>query len=184
MRDEKILTGPADHCRNNYDAPGVLPGTARLGPAAPANYYAAAINPDGRHPQDTCIAPARHSRNFLEVSSRRTRNCFVGGEIQLFACLAARPARASGRCGSSSGIPFQDGFQELNPTPIPNLHRRSKTLPGLQERRAQPASTSAPPAHPAGFRMMRALPWTPRPARTRSTTFACGETSGLAADLK
>jgi hypothetical protein len=44
-RDDKILTGPADHCRNNYDAPGALPEAA----AFYDFYYAAAINPDGRH---------------------------------------------------------------------------------------------------------------------------------------
>ncbi|CAO3917797.1 hypothetical protein [Achromobacter mucicolens] len=49
--------------------------------------------------------------------------------------------------------PFQGAlFQELNPAPIPNLHRRSKTLPGLQAHRAQLAAAFMSRTHPAGSR--------------------------------
>ena len=110
----KILTGPADHCRNNYDAPGALPVAARL-----LRLLLRCRDKPRRPPrQETCIASFRHSRNFLEVSSRRTRNCFVGGEIQFFANLAARPARASGRCGSSSRkAPFRAMSKNLMQRP-------------------------------------------------------------------
>jgi hypothetical protein len=52
MRDDKILTGPADHCRNNSGVSGKF--------ALDAPYYAAAINPDGRH--DENLAPHAASR--------------------------------------------------------------------------------------------------------------------------
>jgi len=56
---------------------------------------------------------------------QRTRTCFVGSEIQLFAEKGFRPSRASDHQGISSKKP--EGFQELKLASIPNLHRRSKT---------------------------------------------------------
>ncbi|MEN5164706.1 MULTISPECIES: hypothetical protein [Achromobacter] len=55
---------------------------------------------------------------------QRTRTCFVGSEIQLFALrLDAIPRiRPPGHFFKKP-----EGFQELNLAPIPNLHRRSKT---------------------------------------------------------
>jgi hypothetical protein len=50
-------------------------------------------------------------------------------------------------------VRFSAHFQELNPAPIPNLHRRSKTLPGLQARRAQLAAAFMSRTHPAGSRL-------------------------------
>ncbi|WP_251880469.1 hypothetical protein [Achromobacter sp. Marseille-Q4954] len=79
MRDDKILTGPTDHCRNNYDALGRLLLRCRDKPRRPPRPRALHRLLAGAFPD-----PPGISWKFPAVSRKRTRTCFVGGEIQLW----------------------------------------------------------------------------------------------------